>query len=74
MLKWFEWLGSLAGLLGSFLLATNTSISAYGWYAFLIANIAMIFFSAKSKHYGLLTQQLGFVATSTLGIYRAGLF
>ncbi|BBP02447.1 nicotinamide mononucleotide transporter [Sulfuriferula nivalis] len=73
-MKTIEWIGSIFGLLGAFLLATNTRVSAYGWFAFLIANFAMIAFAARSKHYGLLTQQLGFMATSALGIYRSGLF
>jgi len=64
----------LAGLLGSFLLATHTQVSRYGWLAFLIANIAMIGFAFMGSHYGLLTQQLGFMATTLLGVYRAGLF
>lgn len=38
----FEWTGSLLGLLGAFLLATNTRVSRYGRLAFLAANLAMI--------------------------------
>jgi hypothetical protein len=37
-----EWIGSLAGILGAFLLATNTKASKYGWIAFLAANLALI--------------------------------
>lgn len=73
MSDYLEWGGSLAGLLGSFLLATHTRVSRYGWLAFLIANIAMIGFAFMGRHYGLLTQQLGFMATTLLGVYRAGL-
>jgi len=39
----------------------------------LIANIAMIGFAFMGRHYGLLTQQLGFMATTLLGVCRAGL-
>ena len=66
-----EWTGSLAGLLGSALLATHTRVSRYGWFAYLIANIAMGLFALSGHHYGLLVQQVGFTGTSIFGIYRA---
>lgn len=65
-----EWSGSLLGLLGAFLLATNTKASKYGWFAFLAANVAMIAFAILIDARGLLLQQVGFTATSLLGIYR----
>ena len=67
-----EWSGSLCGLMGAFLLASHTRLSRYGWVAFLVANIAMVGFAMGIGRYGLLVQQLGFMATSMLGIYRAG--
>lgn len=69
----YEWAGSLLGLLGAFLLATNSSISCYGWVAFFLANIAMVIFAAGIRRHGLLIQQLGFTGTSLLGLYRSGL-
>jgi hypothetical protein len=69
-----EWIGSLAGILGAFLLATNAKASRYGWIAFLAANLALIGFSIGISRYGLLAQQLAFMFTSLLGIYRAGFF
>jgi hypothetical protein len=74
MITFLEWAGSLFGLFGSFLLATNSSFSAYGWVAFSIANVAMICFSMKIRRYGLLVQSLGFTCTSLLGLYRSNLF
>lgn len=65
-----EWSGSLLGLLGAFLLATNTKASKFGWFAFLAANVAMIAFAMLIDARGLLLQQVGFTATSLLGIYR----
>lgn len=72
MIDFLEWAGSLSGLLGAFLLATHTGISRYGWLAFLAANLAMVGFALGIDRYGLLVQQLGFMATSLLGIHRAG--
>jgi nicotinamide riboside transporter PnuC len=73
VIDYLEWIGALSGLLGAFLLATNTHISKYGWVAFLVANIALIGFSIGIDRNGLLLQQLGFMATSLLGLYRAGM-
>lgn len=43
----FEWAGSIFGLLGTFLLATHTSVSGYGWLAFLLANLATLAFAVS---------------------------
>lgn len=68
-----EWIGCLLGLVGAFALASNTKASRYGWWAFLGANIAMIGFALTIKADGLLLQQVGFMGTSLLGLYRAKL-
>ncbi|MCG7947084.1 MAG: hypothetical protein N0C84_12150 [Candidatus Thiodiazotropha taylori] len=56
MIDYLEWIGALSGLLGAFLLATNTHSSKYGWVAFLVANIALIGFSIGINRNGLLLQ------------------
>ena len=66
-----EWSGCVLGLLGAFLLATNTGVSRWGWVLFLLANFAVIAFARRIRANGLLVQQLGFFATSSLGLYRA---
>ena len=71
MLTALEWTGCALGLLGAFLLATNSSVSKYGWFAFFGANVAMIGLAIGIERDGLLLQQVGFLATSCLGIYRA---
>lgn len=67
----FEWSGSLLGLSGAFLLATHSQVSRFGWYAFLAANLAMICFAVQIQAWGLLVQQIGFTATSLMGIARS---
>lgn len=73
MIDALEIAGTFMGLLGAFLLATNTSFSRYGWLAFLFANLALIGFALGIERYWLLTQQAGFMATSILGLYRSGM-
>lgn len=70
----YEWLGAVLGLLGAYLLATNSVVSPYGWVAFLLANFAMLRYALGAKARGLFVQQLGFVGSSALGCYRAGLW
>ncbi|MGA8054067.1 MAG: hypothetical protein WCA12_09450 [Burkholderiales bacterium] len=70
MLVICEWVGSIAGLIGAVLLASNSRASPYGWLAFITANVAMIVFALGIDARGLLVQQLGFMATSCLGLYR----
>ena len=69
-----EWLGAGLGLLGAYLLATHTRVSRWGWVAFLASNVAMIGFALGAGAYGLLLMQLGFMGSSSLGCYRAGLW
>lgn len=73
MIDFFEWSGSILGLLGAFLLATHSRVSRYGWVAYLLANFAMIAFAYELDRRGLLIQQLGFTATSLLGLRKAGM-
>jgi nicotinamide riboside transporter PnuC len=73
MVDILEWIGTLSSLSGAFLLATHNRVSQYGWIAFLIANLALIGFSLGIGRHGLLLQQIGFTATSLIGLYRSGL-
>ena len=66
-----EWVASISGLLGAFLLASHSELSKYGWVAYLIANIAMIFFAFSIKANALLIQQFGFMLTTAWGIYKS---
>lgn len=70
--KQLEWTGCVLSLVGAFALASHTRVSRYGWWAYLGANVAMIGFAVSIKANGLLVQQLGFIGTTFLGLYRAG--
>lgn len=66
-----EWLGSIFGMVGAFLVAINGRYAAYGWISFLIANMVMIGFAIEEGFYGLLTQQIVFLLTSALGLWKS---
>jgi hypothetical protein len=73
MIDAIEIAATVLGLLGAFLLATHTSISRYGWLAFLFANFATIGFAIGIERYCLMSQQVGFMATRLLWLCRSGL-
>jgi nicotinamide riboside transporter PnuC len=74
MINWqaVEYVGTFFSIMGALLLATHTKASRYGWLAFLAANIILIALFVEKRLYGLVLQQLAFMGTSLLGIYRAG--
>lgn len=65
-----EALAALFGLLGAFLLAAKGGHAAWGWAAFLASNVGWLAFGWIRRHWFLLAQQVGFTATSLLGIWR----
>lgn len=69
-----EWMGLVFGLTGAFLLAAKTKFSKYGWVAFTIANFALIVFALEIDRVRLLLTYLGFLCSSTLGMYRNDFF
>jgi hypothetical protein len=71
LLQCLDWAGGALGLLGAYTLAAHSRFSRYGWWAFMLANLVYIALAAKLGLHGLLAQQIGFVGSSFLGIYRA---
>lgn len=68
--KFCEWVGSLVGMFGAFVLAANEPWSGYGWLAFFVSNIAWIRFAVLTKTRSLLLMQMGFLITTIIGICR----
>jgi hypothetical protein len=64
------WFGSIAGLIGSLLLAVNAEYSGWGFVAFLVSNAAWFYYGVKTKTWSMCVMQIGFTLTSILGIYR----
>lgn len=63
-----EWTGCVLGLLGASLLALNNRHSGWGFVAFLMSNGCWIAFGLMTGAQGLIIMQIGFTATSLLGI------
>jgi len=64
-----EVFAAISGLLGAVLLAAKGDHAGFGWLAFLASNVAWIAFALIRGHRWLLLQQVGFTATSLLGIW-----
>jgi len=69
-LKAMEWAGALFGLLGAGLLAANTSVSGYGFVAYLGSNVCWLAYGIKTRTHGLVAMQLGFMLTTGAGLWR----
>lgn len=69
-MTWCEFAGSIFGLLGAFLVALQIPDFEFGFVFFLISNVFFIQFSLSGRYYALLLMQVGFTATSLMGIYN----
>ncbi len=66
--SFLEWAGCASGLAGACMLALNHRLSGWGFVAFLVSNALWIAFGLLTKAPGLVAMQIGFTATSLLGI------
>jgi len=69
-ISYLGWLGALLGLAGSFLIALNNQYSGLAFFVYLFSSFAWILHSIKTGNTSQLLMQIGFVASSLLGIYR----
>lgn len=64
-----EWTAALFGMLGAVLLALKGQRAGWGFVAYLASNAGWIAFAWHQANWGLLAQQIVFVASSLLGIW-----
>lgn len=65
--KSLEYLGSGFSLAGAYLLAGG---SAWGWWAFLLANVLLVGFALRRRHYGLMAMYMAFIPSSLIGLFQ----
>ena len=68
--KLLEIFGSYMGVLGAFLVASNSDFSKYGFLLFFASSVALTVFSYREKMTHLRNMQLVFMGINALGIYR----
>jgi hypothetical protein len=62
--------GEIGGILGAFMVATNTAISGYGFIAFTVSSVSWSWVAWKMKESSLFRMSLAFTAVNLLGVYR----
>ena len=65
-----EWIGTIFGVIGAALLASNTRYSRYGWWFFLVSSSSMAAYGLSLQSWGILTLNVVFTGTNILGILR----
>jgi hypothetical protein len=70
MLLLLEWLGCITGVVGSTMLAANTTASRWGFAWYLASNVSWIGFGVATQAWGLVTMQLAFTGVSVFGLVR----
>lgn len=69
-MQFVEILSASLGLLGAGLLATRNRYAGWAFLAWLISNIGWIVFGTGNRHWFFTVQQIGFTATSLIGIWQ----
>lgn len=70
MTLYFEWIGSLYGVLGALMISTNTRVSPWGWWLFLVSSLSLCCYAVLAQAWGLLLLNGCFVATNVTGLIR----
>ncbi|WGK63483.1 hypothetical protein QAO71_17080 (plasmid) [Halopseudomonas sp. SMJS2] len=65
-----EWVGTVLGISGALLIASNVKLSAWGWWLFLISSLSWCLYATLQSAWGLLTLNSFFVLSNALGILR----
>ena len=65
-----RWIGTIMGVIGAILVASNTDLSKYGFLAFLVSAILWATVAQIIKDRALLSLQITFMCVDLFGIYR----
>jgi nicotinamide riboside transporter PnuC len=68
--KTLEIIGSISGVLGAVLIASNTDATKYGFILFTISSAAFAWMGWRKGMYPFFTTQMIFQAINVIGIYR----
>ncbi len=65
-----EWTGAVSSLVGSLILAQNSSMAGWGFVLFLLSNLLLIYSSVLRRAAPHLCMYLGFTGTSLYGVFN----
>ena len=69
MIKFTSWLGTLASIIGSFLVAFHAF--QFGYVLFIVGSASWLFVGFKRKDSALITMNLIFFLANIMGLYNA---
>ena len=70
MMLILEWLGAISGVLGALIIASNTRLSPWGWWLFLLSSVSLCGYAVLVQAWGLLLLNACFVGTNLMGLVR----
>ena len=70
MLEVLEWAGTICGIAGAALIASNVRLSPWGWWLFLASSLILSLYGLLIGAYGIMLLNLCFVMTNLLGLVR----
>jgi len=73
MIQVLEWVGSICGIAGAALIASNIRLSPWGWWLFFFSSVSLSLYAAVAGAWGILLLNLAFVITNLLGLARVWL-
>jgi hypothetical protein len=69
-LKTLKYIGEIGGIVGAFMVATNTIVSPFGYLFFTASSVAWTFAAWKMQEWSLMRMSIAFSAINLIGIYR----
>ncbi|ELQ8317916.1 hypothetical protein R2571_006824 [Pseudomonas aeruginosa] len=70
MMLLLEWVGAICGVLGALIIASNTRLSPWGWWLFLLSSVSLCGYAVLAQAWGLLLLNCCFVFTNLTGLVR----
>ena len=70
MLDILEWTGTICGIAGATLIASNVRRSPWGWWLFVASSLVLSLYGLLIGAYGIMLLNLCFVMTNLLGLVR----
>lgn len=65
-----EWTGTICGIAGATLIASNVRLSPWGWWLFLTSSLSLCVYGMLIGAYGIMLLNVCFVGTNCLGLAR----
>lgn len=63
-----EWFASLTALLGAFMVASNSVLTPYGFFAYLASNAGWLVVGLVTRSRPMVLMQMGFIASTVFGV------